>query len=179
MRNRILNIKTKVSMTDVLSHLSLLPFTGAAEEFQMRCPFHGQDTKPSSRVYRNELFKCFACGVAYDVIDFFAEYKKVNKKDACYLLEKEFGIQWNYADSETSVEPVHRPITTPTCRDIPIADLVRITEKQIIEIKYDLGLERYSKSLYVLDRAEETDDLLMIKSLRSKIGLKDASKRHI
>lgn len=179
MRSRILNIKSKVHMTDLLSRLNLLPHTGASEEFQMRCPFHGQDSKPSSRVYRNELFKCFACGVAYDVVDFFAEYKRIGKKDACYLLEKEFGVEWDGVDREPQINNVHRPALNPMSREIPLADLVRITEKQIIERKRDLGLQKYAKALYVLDRAEETDDLTMIKSLRQKIGLSDSSKRYI
>lgn len=179
MRNRIQNIKSRVHMTDILSRLNLLPYSAADGEFQMRCPFHGQDTKPSSRVYRNELFKCFACGVAYDVVDFFAEFKRVGKKDACYLLEKEFGLEWNQKDDEPYVEDRQRPALTPTCREIPLPDLVRMTEKQIIERKRDLGLEKYAKALYVLDRAEENEDLSMVKALRVKIGLGDAARRHI
>ena len=166
-------------MTDVLSRLNLLPYSAADSDFQMRCPFHGQDSKPSSRVYRNELFKCFACGVAYDIIDFFAEFKKIGKKDACYLLEKEFGIEWSHTEDDVHVEDRQRPALTPTCREIPLADLIRITEKQIIERKREMGLEKYAKALYVLDRAEENEDLTMVKALRGKIGLGDAAKRHI
>ncbi len=179
MRNRILNIKGKVNMTELLSKLDLLPYSGAEEEFQMRCPFHGQDSKPSARVYRNELFKCFACGVAYDVIGFYSEYKSVGTKDACYLLEKEFGISWDYSREEPESNPKVKTVQNPSSRQINLSDLVRITEKQIIERKRDMELQKYAKALYVLDRAEESNDLSMINSLREKIGLADVTKRHI
>lgn len=179
MKNRIQNIKGKLNMTQLLSHLDLLPYSGASEEFQMRCPFHGKDSKPSARIYRDELFKCFACGAAYDIISFYSEYKKVGLKDACYLLEKQFQIHWDYSNDETEPSVRQRPVRTPTNREIPITDLIRITEKQIIERKRELGLEKYAKALYVLDRAEETENASMIQSLRGKIGLPDATRRHI
>lgn len=179
MRDRILNIKDRINMTDLLSRLDLLPYSGAAEEFQMRCPFHGQDSKPSARIYRNALFKCFACGVAYDIVSFYSEFKKVGLKDACYLLEKEFGVEWDHTESGPNVSPKSRSVENPTARQVKIEDLVRITEKQIMERKHELGLEKYAKALYVLDRAEETENSGMVISLREKIGLGDATRRYI
>jgi hypothetical protein len=178
MNNRASNIKNHVHMTDVLSLLNLLP-SSAEGEFQMRCPFHGQDSKPSARIYRNQLFKCFACGVAYDVISFYSEYKKVNFRDSCYLLEKQFNVKWDESSEIRSSNPETRPSKAPTHREISLSDLVRITEKQLIERKKDLGLEKYAKSFYVLDRAEENENIEMIKSLRSKLGLSDVTRRFI
>lgn len=177
MKNRVKNIKNHVHMTDVLSLLNLLP-SSADGDFQMRCPFHGQDSKPSARIYRNELFKCFACGVAYDIIGFYSEYKKVNFRDSCYLLEKQFGVKWDGVE-DSPVSRESRPQQTPSIRDLSLADLLRITEKQLIEKKKDLGLEKYAKSFYVLDKAEETENMDMVKTLRSKIGLSDVARRII
>lgn len=174
-RARIDNIKNNIHMSDVLSVLNLLP-SSAEGDFQMRCPFHGKDSKPSARIYRNELFKCFACGASYDVIGFYSEYKKLNFRDSCYLLEKQFGLKWDGEEIPSQNKPAE---VKPSVRNISFSELVRITEKQLIEKKRDLGLERYSKSLYVLDKAEESENIDMVRTLRSKIGLSDVEKRII
>ena len=178
MRARIDNLKSRVPMMEVLSVLNVLP-ASADGDFQMKCPFHGKDTKPSARVYRNELFKCFACGVAYDIVSFYAHYKKVGMRDACYLLEKHFHVKWDGSDDDFKPVKADRPSASPLSREVSLSDLVRITEKQLIERKRDLGLEKYAKSFYVLDRAEEKEDLEMIKTLRSKLSLTDVFKRII
>lgn len=43
----------------------------AADEVQFRCPFHGEDNKPSSRYYRStQTTYCWVCKERLNVIDF-------------------------------------------------------------------------------------------------------------
>lgn len=45
------------------------------------CPFHGRDRKPSMKVYKDG-FKCFACNISGNQIDFVMKYDGLSFKDA-------------------------------------------------------------------------------------------------
>lgn len=53
----------------------------------IRCPFHGEDRKPSLKVYPDDnFFICFACGVKGSPIDFIIQYKNCSFKEAVRYL---------------------------------------------------------------------------------------------
>jgi hypothetical protein len=53
----------------------------------IRCPFHGEDRKPSLKVYpEDNFFICFACGSKGSSIDFIMQYKNCSFKEAVQYL---------------------------------------------------------------------------------------------
>jgi len=71
-------IKSRLSITTVLSHYNLHP----DKHHFIKCPFHG-DQDPSLKVYpETNTFNCFGCGAAGDVIEFIERYEKKGKHEA-------------------------------------------------------------------------------------------------
>jgi hypothetical protein len=96
---RVETIHNKVTAHDVLRNGGVeLGSTDGEEQFQ--CPFHGQDNKPSARVYPSNGEKrshawCFVCQERWDML---ALWKKFNSAEEMSFsavvtsIEKEYGI---------------------------------------------------------------------------------------
>jgi len=73
-RQRIENIHDQLNVYDVLRKVGVdLRQSGADEEEQFSCPFHGADNKPSARVYPSEGQNkshawCYVCQERWDAI---------------------------------------------------------------------------------------------------------------
>lgn len=52
----------------------------------VRCPFHGQDSTPSFKIYNNDAY-CFGCGEFYGHIEIVAKYRDINRFQALVWLE--------------------------------------------------------------------------------------------
>lgn len=169
---RIANIKKYVSLLRVLKDYNLMPHSEMfVNEFQMRCPFHGKDEKPSARIYdAGEKFHCFGCQRHFDVIDFFAEVAGIDaypfgekKKNVYRAIEQKYAVpklaEVVRADIEKEKEK----------KAVSIEDRARSVEKKIIEKKRGLGLEKFAKMLYVLDQAVETSRPDLLERLTEKL----------
>ena len=83
MKDEILNY---IEMTDVLDKY------GIENKGRMyRCPFHGEDKKPSATVY-SRFFHCFCCQKHLDVIGFVQEYFNLSFKEAMQKLNMDFNL---------------------------------------------------------------------------------------
>ena len=72
---------------------SYLPLKHVGTNWRGLCPFHN-DSSPSLYVSQpKQIFKCFACGKAGNVITFVAEYEKLSFIEAVKKLASRVGIQ--------------------------------------------------------------------------------------
>jgi DNA primase len=77
-------------------------------EQQYRCDLHGDDQKPSARVYpQTNSTYCFACSQFRDVIQFVRDKEGKSFSEACQILEDKYGLDplpWTN-DEETKKSP--------------------------------------------------------------------------
>jgi len=91
-------IRNGVSVYDVLSRNGVSVRHDGREE-QISCPFHGQDSKPSARVYPDTVrgsshVWCFVCQERWDAIGLWRKYSGADLKYTRILseMERAFGI---------------------------------------------------------------------------------------
>jgi len=64
-----------------------------AEEAQLRCPFHGDDRKPSARYYREtQSMFCWVCKKRWDLIEFIVDRENASFMQALKLLVKKYNV---------------------------------------------------------------------------------------
>ena len=81
-------IRENVSMRELLEKYG---FTLTRKGF-MNCCFHNEKT-PSACVSKDDRwFRCFGCGVAYNTIDFVANYENCTRKVAIDKIDQMFGL---------------------------------------------------------------------------------------
>ncbi|MEA4190877.1 DNA primase [Mycoplasma sp. 2248] len=87
-------IKHENDIVDVISEFIQLHKKG--NSYVGLCPFH-QDTKPSlSVVQTKQIFKCFVCETAGDVIEFVKRYKSISYVDTLEYLAKRANIELDF-----------------------------------------------------------------------------------
>lgn len=84
-------IKSKVDIVDVVS--SYLEIKKSGSNYKGLCPFHNEKGA-SFMVNQNlQIYKCFGCGEAGDVINFIEKIEGVDFKGAIKILGDKYGIQ--------------------------------------------------------------------------------------
>jgi len=100
------DIKSRLSITAVLSHYGLTP----DRTRHIACPFH-DDATPSCRIYPDTgTFHCFGCGATGDQIEFIERYDKCNKHEAIKKAQQLCGA----GEPETHTQPAAPPATIDT-----------------------------------------------------------------
>lgn len=105
-RQRIAAIHEKVTAYDVLRRNGVrLQQMGDDREEQFSCPFHGEDKKPSARVYpatdngASHVW-CFVCQeTGWDAIGLWRKFNNLSFGQALYRLEREFDLRTPEAPS--------------------------------------------------------------------------------
>lgn len=92
-------IKENTTMQSILSERGIEVVRGMAS-----CPFHGTDSHPSMRVFRDG-YRCFTCGDYGDVIQFVMKYDGVDFKTAFVSLG---GTYAKHSDKERKVLNIMR-----------------------------------------------------------------------
>ena len=86
-------IKESISMIDVCHRYSLK----VTSKGFIRCPFHNEKT-PSLKIYPNNTWHCFGCGMGGDVFSFVSRMENVSFKEAFEILggtkDKTFNKEW-------------------------------------------------------------------------------------
>jgi len=91
---RAKRIQESVNILDLLDGYGYEDIDATMDrEQQYRCDLHGQDNKPSARVYpQSNSTYCFACGKARDVVGFVMDKEGLAFRDACRVLEERYGL---------------------------------------------------------------------------------------
>lgn len=90
-QNLIDQIRRANDIVDVIQ--GYIPLKRVGSNYRGLCPFHN-DTKPSLYVSQpKQIYKCFACGKAGNVIGFVTDFEKVSFIEAVKKLAQRAGIQ--------------------------------------------------------------------------------------
>ena len=170
LEKRVKNIKDNVSMIRILKDYGLYPFTYEVEDFQLRCPFHGADNKPSAHIYNGKTFTCFTCERKnYDVINFVQEREGIEKFGSV-LRHIELKYNLEKIAYDPSEDFYKAPTDTKSSRkEMSISDLHKLLEKQVIAMKKTLTVDRYSKLFYLMDIAAREDKMDLMKKVQEKV----------
>ena len=105
----IQDIKTQLSLSQILSHYGLVP-----KNSMLNCPFHEDKTASLQVNLEKNFYKCHACGAKGDQIQWVQDYEKISKHEAIVKCEQMAGNQ----------EPV---IFNDKSKHIEISQLQKIT----------------------------------------------------
>ena len=83
-------IKSRCNIVDVIGRVVTLKKAGS--NYKGLCPFHNEKTPSFNVNEEKQIFKCFGCGAAGDVIGFVEKYYNHDFRGACEMLAGEYGI---------------------------------------------------------------------------------------
>lgn len=104
------HIRNSLDIVDVVSEY--IPLTKKGKGFFGVCPFH-DDSNPSMSVSREkQMYKCFSCGAAGNVINFVMNYEQITFIDTMKVLADKAGItialdESNYVKKDTTLFEMH------------------------------------------------------------------------
>jgi hypothetical protein len=109
-----------------------------AEEAQFKCPFHGQDTKPSARYYRaTQSCWCWACQKKWDVISFVMDKEGLWFNSALNFLVNRYRLDVSgISDTPEFKNPITQKISEESV-------LMAMLFNSIIECRKKIPLEKY------------------------------------
>jgi DNA primase (bacterial type) len=109
-----------------------------ADEVQFKCPFHGQDNKPSARYYKaTQSCWCWVCQKKWDAVGFVMEKEGLAFVSALNLLVNRYRI-------DTSSIPDTPEFKNPKVQKISEDSvLMTVLLNSIIEYRKKLPLEKY------------------------------------
>jgi len=108
------------------------------DEAQFKCPFHGQDTKPSARYYRaTKSAWCWACQKKWDVIGFIMEKEGIWFNNAVNFLINRYRV-----DTSSVPESLELRMQKPS-KISEESVLMMVLSNSIIEGRKKIPLEKY------------------------------------
>lgn len=128
--------------------------------FQVSCPFHGADNRPSARYYpreggKHDYLRCFKCRENWDCINLLAKFNGLRFMDALQDLERRFHIKIpKKPDAPEIVEPTERDsnYVSDQWQDVP--RMLKLLEGKLARVKPKCSLTDYVKFCRVLDAVE-------------------------
>ena len=84
------NVIESNNIIDVIG--SYFPLKKSGSNFKSRCPFHDEKTASFVVSEKKQIYKCFGCGKAGNVITFVRDYEKVSFMEAVKKLASRVGI---------------------------------------------------------------------------------------
>ncbi|MCF0178335.1 MAG: DNA primase, partial [Bacteroidales bacterium] len=107
-QSTIEHILDTARIEDVIGDFVALKRRGA--DYKGLCPFH-QDKNPSLSVSpARNIYKCFSCGKAGNVITFLKEHEQMNYVEALRYLARKYGIEIEETveNEEDAAKRMHR-----------------------------------------------------------------------
>ena len=80
-------VLSRVDIVDVIS--KYIPLKRSGSNFSACCPFHWEKTPSFMVSPTKQIFKCFGCGIWWNVFTFVQEIEKIDFRDAVKLLAKD------------------------------------------------------------------------------------------
>lgn len=88
--SQIDHIRERNNIVDVIG--SYFPMKKMGTNYKARCPFHDEKTASFVVSEKKQIYKCFGCGAAGNVITFVMEYEKISFMEAMKKLAGRVGI---------------------------------------------------------------------------------------
>ena len=88
--NIVDEIKSRCNIVDVIGRVVTLKRSGS--NYKGLCPFHNEKTPSFVVSETKQIFTCFGCGAAGDVLEFVEKYYNLDFRGAVEMLAKEYGI---------------------------------------------------------------------------------------
>lgn len=151
---RIENIHARVSARDVLVRFGTQLKYGSKEE-QFSCPFHGQDTKPSARVYEEtargpSAVWCFVCQEYWDAIRLWRKFTEFTGGFTALLREIE--SEYNIPVPESPMQHYADYQGPDTYALDEVYHLMGICSRRLKSGRKAFDFESFSKVSILLDR---------------------------
>ena len=110
-----------------------------ADEAQFRCPFHGDDIKPSSRYYRStQSAYCWVCKERMNVISFIMKKQGLNFLGALSFIVNRYGI-------DTSLIPDAAEFLNNGPKETSRTNLeLEYIKRRLFDIKGKIPFEKYN-----------------------------------
>ncbi|MCD4797158.1 MAG: DNA primase [Candidatus Cloacimonetes bacterium] len=89
-QNQIDEVLERNNIVDVIG--SYFPLKKAGSNYKARCPFHDEKTASFVVSEKKQIFKCFGCGKAGNVITFVRDYEKISFLEALKKLASRAGL---------------------------------------------------------------------------------------
>ena len=94
----VARIKEANDIVDIISEDIILKRSGA--NYTGRCPFHNEKTASFVVSPQKQIYKCFGCNEAGNVITYIMKTKKYTFPEACAYLADKVNIQLNNEEKE-------------------------------------------------------------------------------
>jgi len=108
-----------------------------SDEVQFRCPFHGEDNKPSARYYRaTQTSYCWVCQKKWDVISFIMDKEVINYRQALLYLADRYKLDTNSIPDDPEINLEKPTISLERVKMISL-------ENRIKDLKGKVGFEVY------------------------------------
>jgi hypothetical protein len=128
--------------------------------FQVSCPFHGADARPSARYYprsggKHDYLRCFKCRENWDCINLISKFNGLRFIDALADLERRFHIKIpRRPEGPEIVAPVDREsgYVSDQWKDVP--RMLGLLESKLARIRDKASLHDYIKFCRVLDAVQ-------------------------
>jgi hypothetical protein len=128
--------------------------------FQVSCPFHGQDNRPSARYYpreggKHDYLRCFKCRENWDCINLLAKFNGLRFMDALADLERRYHIKIpKKPDAPEIVEPTDRSSTYVSDQWQDVPRMLKLLEGKLARLKPKCSFTDFVKFCRVLDVVE-------------------------
>ncbi|MFN3504882.1 MAG: DNA primase [Caldimicrobium sp.] len=90
-KNLFEEIKNRFEIVSFISQFVNLKKVG--RNYVGHCPFHAEKTPSFTVSPEKQIFKCFGCGAAGDLVTFYMKFKGLEFKDALYELAEKAGVK--------------------------------------------------------------------------------------
>jgi hypothetical protein len=144
-------------------------------DYQVRCPWHGTDNKPSARYYGsgpNPHFYCFKCKIQLNSVGIYAKHRSISFMEGLKELERRFSIKISKSPDH-SIEQ-----NEPSVYD-DIPTLINIIEKKLARLRDKCPMNNYVKFCRLMDTIQYDYDATskatpeMISALKKLISKMD------
>jgi len=139
-------------------------------EAQIRCPFHGDDVKPSARYYREtQTMYCWVCQKKWDVVSFIMDKEQFKYVQAIKFIINKYKIDTSSIPDDPELQYDKVPVVSETgVRLIYLRDKIKGFRGKLPFEKYrDICLVLY---MILFEYDQKINVLEKIKKFENKIG---------
>lgn len=175
---RVEKVNSEADLYSILTEFGFeIPERGG--DYQIQCPFHGADNRPSARYYckkgkKAAHFRCFKCKITLEVVGFTAKTSNISFMEALSRLERKYGIIVSKALSFSLPEELNEK-TSSKWYEVP--SLLEALESKLSRLRYKASMNDYVSFCHALDSVRIEYDRLGEQNEGMLIKLNEVRKR--